>query len=218
MVLSRLTGDGGGAASETDMPGGTVRLSFPVYFVRHGQTDWNAARRFQGHTDVPLNDVGRGQARRNGRRLACRLFTPESLTFYASPLSRATETLEIMLNALGMRGASYETDERLIEIDLGDWNGKTPQEINSEDPGVFEEREKDKWRYVVPGGESYENAADRTRAFLEELRGPCLIAGHGASGRLLRGYLTGMARDAVPLLKAPQDKVFRLSGGREAAV
>lgn len=202
------------------MPGGPIRLGAPVYFVRHGQTDWNAARKFQGHADIPLNDTGRHQASRNGLALLRELEAPEKLTCFASPLSRTRETLEIIRHALGAPRQRYRIDDRLIEVDLGDWNGKTPDEINAENPGAFEERDKDKWAYVVPGGESYEAAAVRTRDFLLELKamkisGPVLIVGHGAAGRLLRGYLTRRSRDAAPKLKAPQHVVFKLYQGKE---
>ncbi len=197
------------------LPGGRVRLPFPVYFVRHGQTDWNAERRFQGHADTPLNDRGRGQAARNGDALAAEIGDPERLAYFASPLSRACETLAIIRERLGLAGRRFMIDDRLIEIDLGDWNGKTPAEIEAEHPGAFDRREGDKWSFEIPGGESYAEAAARTREFLLGLKGPALIAGHGAAGRVLRGYLRGLKRDEVAHLKAPQDVAFRLFRGRE---
>ncbi|MEL7486907.1 MAG: histidine phosphatase family protein, partial [Pseudomonadota bacterium] len=68
------------------------------------------------------------------------------------------------------------------------------------------------------GGESYAEAADRTRDFLLSLKGPALIAGHGASGRLLRGYLRGMKRNAVPHMRAPQDVAHKIERGREMTI
>ena len=59
-----------------------------VYFVRHGQTDWNAEHRLQGQADVPLNALGRAQAERNGRRLAELIADPTGFDFVASPLYR----------------------------------------------------------------------------------------------------------------------------------
>ncbi len=200
------------------LPGGRVRLNFPVYFVRHGQTDWNAERRFQGHSDIPLNDAGRGQAARNGDALARDIENLERFQFFASPLSRARETLEIIRERLGLPRRRFMIDDRLIEIDLGDWNGKTPAEINAEAPGAFDRREDDKWNFEIPGGESYAEAAARTREFLMTLKGPALIAGHGASGRVLRGYLQGLKRDDVAHLKAPQDIAFKLYRGREIEI
>jgi len=174
------------------MPGGRVRLKWPIYFIRHGQTDWNAERRFQGHSDIPLNETGRTQATRNGTAIADNINALSHFTFYSSPLIRARETMEIIREQLNLPRQRYMIDDRLIEIDLGEWYGKTPDEINTEDPGVFDKRQDSKWDYTIPGGESYADAATRTRDFLLSLQGPALITGHGASGRLLRGFLCGM--------------------------
>ncbi|RFB04176.1 histidine phosphatase family protein [Parvularcula marina] len=209
---------GKGRAKDEGMPGGRIDLPFPVWFSRHGQTDWNKAGRFQGHSDIPLNETGRQQAARNGRALRERIKNLDELVFVTSPLVRAAETLEIIRDKLGLPRRRYGVDDRLIEIDLGDWNGKTVDEINAEDPGVWERRQKDKWAYKVPGGESYADAAARTREFLLELKGPALIVGHGASGRILRGYLCGLDRQGLTHLKSPQDLVFELKGGKEKTV
>lgn len=211
----------------TGLPGGRVRARGPVYFCRHGQTDWNAARRFQGHSDIPLNDIGRAQAARNGMALREAIGERDVAAlarwrFYVSPLSRARETLEIIRSALGLSPRRYHVDDRLIEIDLGDWNGKTPDEIEAASPGAFEEREQNKWAFTVPNGESYADAASRTRSFLmNEIAGhqaPSVVVGHGASGRLLRGYLQGMARDEIPHLEARQDIILRIHQKREEAL
>lgn len=200
---------------ERPMPGGRVRLKHAVWFVRHGETDWNRERRYQGHGDIPLNDTGRAQAARNGAALKDLIAEPRRAAFVSSPLSRATETLEIVRGAMGLPKKRYALDDRLIEIDLGRWNGKTYEEVATEDPGVHERREKEKWRFRVPGGESYEEAAIRVREFLVSLDRPAVIAGHGASGRILRAYLLGLKPSRAPHLPAPQDKVFEIRQGRE---
>lgn len=197
------------------LPGGRLRVRFPVYFIRHGQTDWNKARRFQGHSDIPLNDIGRAQAVRNGQSLRKEIANIDTFAFFSSPLIRARETLEIIRTALCLPTRRYSIDDRLIEIDLGTWNGKTPDEINDEDPGVFDRREKNKWDFEVPEGESYAKAAIRTRDFLTTLSGPSIVVGHGASGRLLRGYLTSAKREEIPHLQARQDIVYKLSQRKE---
>lgn len=197
------------------MPGGRVRLNRPVYFIRHGETDWNVQRRYQGHSDTPLNDKGRAQAARNGEVLKAALAGAARIAFFSSPLSRATETLEIMRETMGLARKRYALDDRLIEIDLGAWNGRTYDEIASEDPGVHERRAREKWRFAAPGGESYADAASRVREFLTGLDRVAVIVGHGATGRILRGYLTGARPTRVPHLPSPQDVVFRIERGRE---
>jgi len=202
-------------SGKNEMPGGRVKLRWPLYFIRHGQTDWNAERRFQGHAEIPINETGRKQASRNGDALASEIDNPDNMFFAASPLIRTRQTMEIIRKRLSLPSRRYMLDDRLIEIDLGDWNGRTPDEVNTDDPGVFERRNQSKWDYTIPGGESYADAAVRTRDFLTSLSGPSLIVGHGASGRLLRGYLRGLKPKAVAHLPAPQDVVFKLNKGKE---
>ena len=201
---------------ETGLPGGRVRLKHAVWFIRHGQTDWNAERRYQGHADIPLNEKGRAQAARNGAALRDKIGA--RAVFVSSPLVRATETLEIARAAMGLPKKRYALDDRLIEIDLGDWNGKTYEEIAAGDPGVHERREKEKWAFRTPGGESYAEAARRVREFLTALDRPAVIAGHGASGRILRAYLLGLKPSRTPHLPAPQDRVFEILRGREREI
>lgn len=199
------------------LPGGTVRTRFPVWFLRHGQTDWNVERRFQGHADIPLNETGRIQARRNGEVLREDIVRYRPV-FFSSPLIRASETMEIARTAMGLPPRRYTIDDRLLEIDLGDWNGRTPAEIEAENPGAFAARERDKWRFAIPGGESYGAAARRTREFLLTLTGPSVIVGHGASGRILRAYLRGLSIRETPHLAAPQDVVHRIERKRETTL
>lgn len=201
---------------EPGLPGGRVRLKHAVWFVRHGETDWNAERRYQGHADIPLNDKGRAQAARNGAAL--KDLAAARAAFISSPLIRATETLEILREAMGLPRKRYALDDRLIEIDLGSWNGKTYDEIAAEDPGVHARREKEKWNFRVPGGESYAETAARVRDFLTSLDRPAVITGHGASGRVLRAYLLGLKPSRTPHLPAPQDKVLEIARGREREI
>lgn len=200
------------------MPGGPVELAFPVWFSRHGQTDWNKAGRFQGHSDIPLNAVGRQQAARNGRALRQKLSRIDDLACVSSPLVRATETLEIIREKIGLPRRRYGVDDRLIEIDLGHWNGKTVDDIRTDDPKGWDRRDADKWGYQVPGGESYADAAARTREFLLTLTGPTLIVGHGASGRILRGYLCNYDRHKIAHMKTEQGVVWELHRGREKLI
>ncbi|MBY0420786.1 MAG: histidine phosphatase family protein [Parvularculaceae bacterium] len=197
------------------MPGGRVRLKHDVWFLRHGETDWNRERRYQGHTDIPLNARGREQAARNGAALKDATRGARGVAFIASPLVRCTETLIIARAAMGLPQRRYGIDDRLIEIDLGAWNGKTYDEVAEDDPGVHERRGAYKWDFRIPEGETYREAAARVRDFLTDLRSPAVIVGHGATGRLLRGYVTGAPLHRVPHLAMPQDVVFHIRGGRE---
>src|SRR5271167_211102 len=104
-----------------------------LYFVRHGETDWNAERRLQGRRDIPLNALGRKQAARCGELLRNLLAvsgaTPRQFAFTASPLSRARETMEIVRTELGVPPRDYTTDARLAELSFGKWEGLTYKEV-----------------------------------------------------------------------------------------
>jgi probable phosphoglycerate mutase len=98
------------------------------YLIRHGETDWNVSGRWQGHTDIPLNDVGRAQAARLAERL--RDHGPRFDALYSSDLLRAWETAQFAGRAIGMQPQPMPA---LREIDLGTWSGLTRAEIMERD-------------------------------------------------------------------------------------
>src|ERR1700686_3131689 len=95
-----------------------------IYYIRHGETAWNAAGRFQGSQDIPLNDLGRTQAVAAGGILADLVrdrCEAGSLAFVASPLGRARSTMELVRSALQLPRGCYAVDDRLREIGYGRW-------------------------------------------------------------------------------------------------
>lgn len=191
-----------------------LRPGITLYFVRHGQTDWNAAQRYQGQTDIPLNDTGRAQAAQCGNILRAVLGPALSkLDYISSPLSRATETMEIMRRENGLAPAGYRTDDRLKEQHFGDWEGITYQELQIVDPTGFAARKADMWGWSPLGGENYPALTARVSAVIAELRRDTVVASHGNVGRAVRGLLLGLPQAEVPLLDAPQDKVLCLRNG-----
>lgn len=195
-----------------------VETAHTLYFVRHGQTDWNKAHRLQGHTDIPLNETGRSQAQRNGQTLAALIGnSARTFDYISSPLSRAVETLEIMRSELGLKRAGYRTDQRLIEIDLGDWNGLTAGQARVLTPDLHAQRTANKYEIPAPGGECYRDVALRVADFLNDVRQDTVIVGHGAAGRTLRALYLRLNPEEISGLDEPQDKVFRLSNGTVAA-
>src|ERR1017187_7325997 len=128
-----------------------------IYYIRHGETEWNAQGRLQGAQDTPLNDRGRKQAACAGGILAG-LFardgrSEQSLAFVASPLGRARLTMELVRGTLRLPPDDYAVDDRLREIGYGDWEGSTLSQMRQADPVVFAARESDKWTVPPPGGE-----------------------------------------------------------------
>lgn len=177
-------------------------------FVRHGQTDWNVEGRLQGQRDIPLNDIGRGQAKRNGEVIRDRIPEAVGFDFVASPLSRARETMEIVRTAMGLPPKDYEVDARLLEITFGELEGLTYREVETRDPGWMRMRDANKWDYLPPGGESYHMLSDRIIGWLGTLERPSLVVAHGGVGRVLRAHLLGLDKQETVSEDFPQDRVF----------
>jgi broad specificity phosphatase PhoE len=179
-----------------------------LVFVRHGQTDWNVEGRLQGQRDIPLNDIGRGQARRNGEVIRDRIPEAAGFDFVASPLSRARETMEIVRAAMHLDPTGYEIDSRLLEITFGELEGLTYQDIESRDPGWSSTRHANKWDFLPPGGESYHMLSVRILAWVETLERHSLVVAHGGVGRVLRAHLLGLDKLETVSKDFPQDRVF----------
>lgn len=160
-----------------------------VYFVRHGQTEWNAAGRFQGSQDIPLNDLGKGQAVRSGELLADILTNdsrnPAKVPFVSSPLGRARNTMELLRGVLGVPPHDYELDDRLREIGYGHWEGSTLAQMEVSHPELFAERQLDKWGVPPPGGESYASVTIRVRDWYDSLLQDTVTVSHGGTMRAL---------------------------------
>ena len=193
-----------------------LKPGLTLFFIRHGETDWNVAQRYQGQTDVPLNDNGRGQAPRNGRVLAERLGAgASSFAYVSSPLERATETMELVRAGLGLEPAAFAKDARLSEIHFGQWEGQLWGDLPRTDPVGFAARKADTWSWVPGGGESYAMLADRVAPWLASLERDTLAVSHGGVSRVVRGLVLGLEGRAVPGLEVPQDKVLMLRDGAQ---
>jgi broad specificity phosphatase PhoE len=184
-----------------------------LHFARHGETIANVERRFQGRNDTPLTPRGREQARIIASILARSLAGAPTLRFVCSPLPRARATMEIILEALHLP-IVYDTDPRLMEINLGDWSGLTDAEAAARDPEMWERRVNDKWNVRVPGGgENYAMVAERLIAWAQELDRDTMAISHGAATRILRGLFLGFSWKQMSDLDEPQDCVFRDRNG-----
>ena len=159
-----------------------------LYLVRHGETAWNQFYRYQGHTDVPLSETGFKQA----QLVACRLITKPLTAVYASDLSRARQTAEIIADGHGL---TVTADPALREVNYGLWEGLTLAEINAQYPGLRDKWLADPENMAVPGGESLGSVRDRAVAFIEKIRrqhpdGTVVIVTHGGLiAMLLLTYL-----------------------------
>ena len=189
-----------------------------VYFVRHGETDWNAEARLQGQADTDLNGKGRAQASANGRALAGLIADPAAFDFVASPMLRTRETMERLRAAMGLDPAGYRTDPCLVEVNFGDWQGHTFSELEAVDPGCFARRQADKWAFVPPGegAESYAGLAARVRPWLEGVARDTVCVTHGGVMRAVFSLVGAMAPNEAVMLPIPQDRILRWADGRLA--
>ena len=160
-----------------------------IYYLRHGETDWNRTGRLQGTLDIPLNDLGREQAVHAGRVLGGLLARDgrdkQRLPFVASALGRARMTMELARAQLELPPSDYALDDRLREIGYGSWEGRTLAEAEAQDPDLFARRLEDKWRVGAPGGETYLDVQRRMRAWYDELSGDTVTVAHGGTARAL---------------------------------
>ena len=187
-----------------------------VYYIRHGETDWNATGRLQGHRDIPLNDKGRAQARHCGTVLRDLLAKegrePTSLDYVSSPLMRATETMELVRDGLGLPRDDFKREPQLIELSFGDWEGATIALLHQNDPVRIAQREHDKYHFVPPNGESYRMVEARMKRWYEGLTGDVVATAHGGTCRGLMTCL-GVAKPAVaPLVDIVQGEVYVFRG------
>ncbi|SCY09354.1 histidine phosphatase family protein [Butyrivibrio sp. INlla14] len=162
-----------------------------IYLTRHGQTDLNAKKLMQGRSDIPLNEMGRSQARAAHDKIADVKFD----AVYSSPLDRAIETAEIIS---GVSRSQIIIDERIIETDFGKYEQRPyatmglPMNLYWMLPEVFKAPET---------VESTKGMIERVRSFFEDLEkknyDTVLIACHGGIIRVIRGYLEGAKRGYI---------------------
>jgi alpha-ribazole phosphatase len=167
-----------------------------LLLVQHAQTAWNVEGRYQGQTDIPLNERGRQQAARLPARVA-----PEAIhAAHASDLRRAWDTASAIANA---RELTLHPEPRLRELRFGAWEGLTYSQIRQADPAALAAWEADPERVSSPGGETLTDMADRLRSFLGELRQrqssgeTVLLVAHRGSLRVLLCLALGLPPAAL---------------------
>jgi broad specificity phosphatase PhoE len=189
-----------------------------LYYVRHGETDFNLQGRLQGRRDTLLNAHGRRQAAECGAVLHD-LFArdhrdPQELKYVSSQLKRARETMEVLRAALGLAPLDYEIDARLTEIAYGEWEGLTLPEIEARNTGVLTQRERDKWDFAPPGGESYQQLAARIGDWYRSLTSDVVVAAHGGGVRALMALFEILPEEQATHAQIEQGVVYLFADGR----
>jgi broad specificity phosphatase PhoE len=188
-----------------------------LYFIRHGETEFNVARRLQGRSETSLNARGRMQCGDYAGVLRD-LFErdrhqPSDYAYVSSPLLRARETMELMRAELGLEPKAYTIDDRLAEISYGEWEGFTLAEIQARDPGVLQRREREKWDFLPPGGESYREVAKRVAAWYATVTRDTVVAAHGGVARALMANFHILPEEEATHADIPHGVVYVFDGG-----
>lgn len=196
-----------------------------IYFVRHGETDWNVARRYQGQTDIPLNDKGMMQA----EKVALRLAGEKIAAIYASDLQRAFYTAEQIARKHDLIVTPMK---EFREISFGEWEGSS---FSSLDTGAREQIDKiftDPAHIEVPGGENFfqvqERAIRGVKALVDKYPDETIVVvSHGAAIRTILCHALGMPLDHVWSIRQDNTAVNRIAyyaadasmqGASEAAI
>lgn len=182
-----------------------------ILLARHGETEFNVARRAQGLVDSPLTPLGVRQAHAMADLLAD-LVEREAgpWRMVSSPLGRAVATAEIFSARLGL---PFTHDARLREHSMGSWDGLLATEFV---PRFRTDVPAYKRAFHTPDGETLDSLTERLSAFLTEAAstGHVIAVSHGSAGRVLRGLAGGLDREAMLTLEVPHGAVFRLQNGQ----
>jgi broad specificity phosphatase PhoE len=185
------------------------------YLIRHGETDWNLSGRWQGHTDVPLNALGRAQAQRLAERL--RQDSVRLDAIYSSDLLRAWETAQTLGAALGIAPQPLPV---LREIDVGAWSGLNRAEVFERDRDLVERLESGEDAPRGGNGERFADLYSRVVGTVDQLaaahpNGHLMLVTHGGPVRALLLHGARDKRDALPRrFHIGNTSVSVLSGGR----
>ncbi|MGB6534508.1 MAG: histidine phosphatase family protein [Xanthobacteraceae bacterium] len=191
-----------------------------LYYVRHGETDFNIEHRLQGQYETALNPRGREQARHCGgmlRDLLAREGRHSSdYGYVSSPLMRARETMQLVRATLGLDAHGYEVDDRLKEISYGEWEGSTLLEIEARDPHLLARREQEKWAFEPPGGESYRDVARRVAGWYAAVTCDCVVTAHGGVARALMANFAILPEEEATHAEVAHGVVYVFAGGTMA--
>jgi probable phosphoglycerate mutase len=180
-----------------------------IFVIRHGQTEWNLARRMQGRLDSPLTHAGMEQAHSHGEVL--KGLTPIE-AMYVSPSGRTRETAYIINSYVR---APVEFDESLLERDVGLWSGLTVDELEEAFPQAWRSRLDDPFNHRPPEGESLADMSVRCIEFLEAmLTGPAMnvaLVTHQVMSRVILGQLLALSEEETVQVIHPNEAFYRVS-------
>ena len=165
-----------------------------IILVRHGQTEWNRVERFRGRADVPLNETGIAQAEATGQRVA-KEWQPTAV--YSSPLSRAVRTAEAIAKHFSL---PVQIHPGLADIDYGEWQGLTPDEVRERWPAALHAWYKEPDTARIPGGETLADLRARGMRAVNELSArhagqTIVLVGHTVINRIILLGVLGLSNE-----------------------
>ncbi|RPE71744.1 putative phosphoglycerate mutase [Pacificibacter maritimus] len=185
-------------------------IKYPIFLLRHGQTTWNLEGRLQGRLNSPLTEKGRSQALQQRAILGAVFATYPNIPVHSSPLERAHETA-----ILAAEDRDVTTQDMLMEVSAGSWEGRLRADIVAQRGGSAEEKDMFDLFLSAPDGEGAAALEARCRAYLASLTGPTVIVSHGVVSAFLRGLIRGLTLPEISRLPHSQGVVFALENGVE---
>lgn len=165
-----------------------------LILVRHGETEWNRVERFRGRADVPLNPRGLAQAEATARRIHIGW---QVAAVYCSPLSRAAKTAQTIAATFHLAATPLQD---LIDIDYGEWQGKSPEEVRSLWPELLSSWYERPHTVQIPGGESLDDIRVRCGRAVEHVaeqhqEGCVVVVSHTVVNRVILLEVVGLGND-----------------------
>ncbi|EHZ2538435.1 TPA: histidine phosphatase family protein [Vibrio parahaemolyticus] len=183
-----------------------------IFVLRHGETEFNAVKKLQGHCNSSLTSKGSDQARRVGTTLK-QYVENRPFRVYSSTLGRALQTSQIVCEELNYSYENLNKEPRLKEFSLGEWEQRTIPSLVQEIPNLLAQND---WYLQAPNCETYESVRERLSSWLSDVAHDedIVVVSHGLTGIVLRGLLLGMDYTQVWQQDLPQDAFFIIEDGR----
>ncbi|MBC8656353.1 histidine phosphatase family protein [Vibrio parahaemolyticus] len=183
-----------------------------IFVLRHGETEFNADKKLQGHCNSSLTSKGSDQARRVGTTLK-QYVENRPFRVYSSTLGRALQTSQIVCEELNYSYENLNKEPRLKEFSLGEWEQRTIPSLEQEVPNLLAQND---WYLQAPNCETYESVRERLSSWLSDVTHDedIVVVSHGLTGIVLIGLLLGMDYTQVWQQDLPQDAFFIIEDGR----
>ena len=187
-----------------------------IYLLRHGETVWNVEGRYQGQMDSALTAKGEEQAKANALKLS-KYIDIKEVKFFSSPLGRAKATAEIIAKYNGLESSQIIFEQDIQEFNYGIFEGETKEYCKQVYEKEFQEREANKFSYVLEGGESYIKVFERLMRWLSSVQNEkvVVVVAHEMINRALRGIYCSMTTEEMLTLRQANDVLIKLENRSE---